>query len=148
MKNYFFLILFLTLIGCQETIEIDLTTTSENSGSTTTIVIANEPINIRAQKDKVSEVTQSTATIIGEFTQLDDNIIITEHGHCWSSSSDSPTRSDCEGYSELGGVDNIGVFTTTIRDLPSNTTYYVRAYIITDEGKIHYLKTVTMFKTA
>jgi len=149
MRLFNFIAVMLCLFSsCRETIDVDLTSSVSNDGNTaTTIIVANNPLNITAKQDVVSEVGQTSATIIGVFTKLDEASRIIEHGHCWSSKYQSPTITNSEGHSALGIVDKVKSFITTIKDLKPTTLYYVRAYVITEGGRIAYLPTITKFKT-
>ena len=56
---------------------------------------------------------------------------ITQHGFCWSEQQ-SPTTNGPS--TREGQINAAGSFTSTISDLPANTTYYYRAYMITSAG--------------
>lgn len=56
---------------------------------------------------------------------------ITAHGLCWSTDHNPTINSNCVDYGLMEG--NFS-FTGVMEDLPSNTTYYVRAYATNNKG--------------
>ena len=89
------------------------TSTSEVLGVTTT---------------DVSNITATTAVSGGTVTSAGGTIIITAEGVCWSTSTDA-TGGTC---SDDGTA--LGSFTSTMRGLTPNTTYYVAAYASSSSG--------------
>ncbi|TAF34288.1 MAG: hypothetical protein EAZ57_00090 [Cytophagales bacterium] len=94
-------------------------------------------------EDVVSDVTESTARIVGTFANLDPADPILDHGHVWSS-SDNPTLANTK--SALGARAAAGSFGTDVKDLEPNKTYFVRSYITTKNGTA-YLPKVASFTT-
>ncbi len=77
-----------------------------------------------------SNVTQTTADVEGEITNLGGSDIIS-HGHCWSTSP-NPTIND--NHTDLGGTGTTGSYTSNLTNLEGGTTYYVKAYAENDDG--------------
>jgi hypothetical protein len=76
----------------------------------------------------VSDVTSTTATSGGNITS-EGSSAVTARGVCWGT-GDSPTIAD----SKTTDGDGTGEFTSSITDLTSGTTYYVRAYATNSVG--------------
>jgi uncharacterized protein (TIGR02145 family) len=84
--------------------------------------------------DSVESVSLFEATISGNLTSLGEGASsISEHGHCYSSKTTTPTI-DVNERSKLGSRDSTGSFQSSIVSLSSNTLYYVRAYATNDAG--------------
>ena len=80
----------------------------------------------------VSTITYSTAASGGIITVLQGNTI-TERGVCWNTQS-SPVRTQSHATSKEQTED----FTVQMTGLSENTSYYVRAYVITGKGATFY----------
>jgi len=89
------------------------------------------------------EVTNITARIVGNITDLGTEGSVTAYGHCWSASNNTPTTADLK--SNFNARSSVGEFTTDISGLSAQTSYYVRAYITNNFGT--YYSSVTMFTT-
>ena len=76
----------------------------------------------------VTEITATAAVGGGEVVE-DGGADVTARGICWST-VENPTIAD--GHSNAGA--GLGSFTSTMTELLSNTTYYVRAYATNSEG--------------
>ncbi len=76
----------------------------------------------------VTNITFTTATCGGQVTGT-GGLIVTARGVCWSTSH-NPTTND--NYTTNGT--GLGVFSSTLTGLSSNTTYYVRAYATNNAG--------------
>jgi uncharacterized protein (TIGR02145 family) len=76
----------------------------------------------------VSNIAHYSATSGGEII-LENNSSVTSRGVCWSTSLYPTITND---HTEDGS--GIGVFTSNLTGLLSNTTYYVRAYATNNEG--------------
>lgn len=76
----------------------------------------------------VTEITESSAKSGGEVTS-DGGAEVTARGVCWSTSQ-NPTIEDAFSNDGTG----VGVYSSNISNLTSNTTYYVRAYATNSEG--------------
>lgn len=77
---------------------------------------------------EVSNITQTSALGGGNVTN-DGGAAVTERGICWSTSP-NPTTSNSHGSSGTG----TGGFTVSMTGLTANTTYFVRAYAINNQG--------------
>jgi hypothetical protein len=73
---------------------------------------------------EVTDFTYNTATVTGEVTN-DGGSTVSESGFCWSTSP-NPTLED--SHVEVG--QGMGVFSSQLANLHSDTKYYVRAYAI------------------
>ena len=76
----------------------------------------------------VTEITATAALGGGEVVE-DGGADVIARGICWST-VENPTIAD--GHSNAGA--GLGSFTSTMTELLSNTTYYVRAYATNSEG--------------
>ena len=77
---------------------------------------------------EVTNITVSSATCGGNVTS-DGNGTVTARGICWSTSP-NPTIADNKTTDGSG----IGSFTSSLSNLASQTTYYVRAYATNEKG--------------
>ena len=87
-----------------------------------------------------SSVEATTATGNGNLTD-DSGLTITERGICYSSINNPPTTAD--STSAAAGVGE-GAYTAALTSLSTGTTYYLRAYVETDEPATYYGSTVTI----
>lgn len=76
----------------------------------------------------VTEITENSAKSGGEVTS-DGGAEVIARGVCWSTSQ-NPTIEDAFSNDGTG----VGVYSSNISNLTSNTTYYVRAYATNSEG--------------
>ena len=79
-----------------------------------------------------TEITAVSAVGGGTVTTVDGNYVPLDRGICWSLSP-NPTFND--NYIEVGS--GIGSFTVSMTELDINTTYYVRAYAVTEDGTFY-----------
>ncbi|KKL63192.1 hypothetical protein LCGC14_2177550, partial [marine sediment metagenome] len=86
----------------------------------------------------VTSILETTATGNGNVTDLGDSGV-TQHGHCWATSTD-PTTSDSKTTNGAKGA--TGAFTSSITGLSTGITYFVRAYA-TNLGNTSYGDNVT-----
>ena len=77
----------------------------------------------------VGEVTETTAKVVGQVA-ADGGAEVTERGVCWSADG-TPTILDYRVKDAEGGL---GTYMSSLSDLESNTTYYVRAYATNEAG--------------
>ena len=77
---------------------------------------------------EVTNIKVTTATCGGNVTS-DGNSMVTSRGVCWSTSQ-NPTINDNKTTDGSG----IGNFTSSLSNLASQTTYYVRAYATNEKG--------------
>ena len=75
-----------------------------------------------------TDITAESATISGEVTLLTDTHVFMR-GVCWGTTSNP----DIDGIYFLDGAGE-GSFIVTLDELTPNTTYYVRAYAVSDHG--------------
>ncbi len=80
--------------------------------------------------DAANNITQTTADISGAISNLGSGGI-TQHGHCWSTSS-SPTTSSYK--TTLGTTTSTGSYLSNLTNLAPNTTYYVKSYAVNSAG--------------
>ena len=78
-----------------------------------------------------TEITGSTA-VSGGFITQDGGCAVLERGVCWSKNT-NPTTANYKAASGSG----TGSYTTTLTSLFPNTTYYMRAYIISAKGTFY-----------
>ncbi len=82
----------------------------------------------------VSKITASSATISADLSSLGEGVSsVTQHGHCWSSETTTPTIEN-DFKTSLGSKDATGSFESELVGLSSNTIYYVRAYATNSVG--------------
>ena len=77
-----------------------------------------------------SEIEFNRAEITGNLSGIGASAV-TQHGHVWSKTQ-NPTLDDFK--TELGAKTETGIFTSIILDLEMETTYYIRAYAINEDG--------------
>ena len=87
-------------------------------------------------------ITPVTADVTGEITRT-GYLPVTRYGHVWS---DTPNPTVDFDLTDLGATDTVKTFTSSLSNLESATTYYVRAYAENSEG-IDYGEQIT-FETA
>lgn len=80
-----------------------------------------------------ASITASSTSIPGTITSLGNVKTITQHGHVWSSTSDSPTIT-LSTKTELGECTSSGTYTSDVASLEPNTLYYIRAYATNEIG--------------
>jgi len=82
----------------------------------------------------VTNITTTGATVSGNLNSLGTGASsVTQHGHCWSSETVTPTIND-DNKSSLGLRDSTGNFESQLVGLTANALYYVRAYATNDAG--------------
>jgi hypothetical protein len=127
MKKHFKLIIFIILtLAC---------------GKEKTIVL---PENVAVTTVETSEITSAQAKAKGSV-KIDGKAAVKSHGHCWSATIAEPTPTN-SSKTDLGPIEAATNFTSELRELKTNTTYYVRAYAFTQAGT-YYGKVLT-FKTS
>jgi hypothetical protein len=80
-----------------------------------------------------SSIATTTATANGNVTALGIPNPI-QHGHVWSTSS-NPTTDNSK--TELGEKNSTGSFTSSLSGLSAATLYYVRAYVVNNNGTVY-----------
>lgn len=83
-----------------------------------------------------NNVTANTAVLEGTISGLIDGETVSQHGHVWSTATDSPTLEDNESSSALGREGN-QAFTSNASRLRANTQYYYRSYAVLREEVIY-----------
>lgn len=75
----------------------------------------------------VSNISPSSATLNGTINALGTGVSsFSEYGFCYSTTNTLPTITDTKA--NLGSRSTTGTFSTTINNLETNKTYYVRTY--------------------
>lgn len=87
----------------------------------------------------IKDLNDRSATIEGLIISIENDVEVTQHGHCWAQ-HENPTIED-DSSSTLGPVTGTGNFTSTIEELDPNSQYFVRAYIVTN-GNVRYDRTL------
>jgi hypothetical protein len=87
-----------------------------------------------------SNITTNSASIFGNISNI-GTYAATQHGHCWSTFS-NPTVND--NKTQLGVTSTAVAFTSNLTNLQEYTTYYVRAYAISQNGQIGYGDEITL----
>ncbi len=81
----------------------------------------------------VTNLTSTEATVAGSIEDLGtDAAPVSEHGHCWSSVTTTPTVNDYK--TSLGQRTSTGSFVSTLVGLSPGSTYYVRVYATNPAG--------------
>ena len=89
---------------------------------------------------QIGAVTTESVDIAGSKVQAHGTVVdvsekgVSDHGHCWGTSSE-PTVDGL--HSSLGPISEPATYVSSIENLNINTTYYVRAYILTDGEYIY-----------
>ena len=97
---------------------------------------------VRIKTGEISNIGNYTAKIKGIMQDVGENGI-TQYGHCWS--IDENPDEYLETKTEHGSMTNIGIYYSIMSELLPGTTYYVRAYAIS-EGKTTYGNEVSFTK--
>ena len=80
-----------------------------------------------------TDITTNSATCGGDVASSDGNyVFVILRGVCWST---TPNPSFNENYIEVGN--GLGSFTGSLTELNDGTTYYVRAFAITENGTFY-----------
>ena len=77
----------------------------------------------------VDNIEATTAKGNGTITSL-GNAAVTQHGHCWNTSTNPTTSND----KTTKGTGSLGQFISAMTSLSANTLYYVRAYATNSLG--------------
>jgi hypothetical protein len=79
----------------------------------------------------ISDIKSTTATAEAKIEKLGSNSQVIKYGHCWAT-TENPTINN----SKVEFTNNIGLanFSSNLTGLSPNTTYYVRAYMITSQS--------------
>ena len=79
----------------------------------------------------ISKITHNSATVSGNVLNIGNDTGITDHGHVWSTSP-APTVDNLK--TSLGKKIQAGVFSSELKGLSPNVTYYIRAYAVNSIG--------------
>ena len=102
-----------------------------NNTEIVTLVLDNPIVpeqTITVTTGEPTDITAESATVGGEVTLLTDTHVFMR-GVCWGTASDP----DIDGSYFLDGAGE-GLFIVTLYELTPNTTYYIRAYAVSDNG--------------
>jgi hypothetical protein len=110
-------------------------------GKDKTIVL---PESVVVTTNETSEISTQQAKVKG-FVKIDGKAAVKSHGHCWSATIAEPTPEN-SNKTDLGPLEIATTFTSEMKELKTNTSYFVRAYAFTQSGT-YYGKVVT-FKTS
>ncbi len=145
------LLIFVFLFSCEPTtVEPDDNNNNNDDGgggfvTDPVTVTGGESLDIIAEEDIVSDITDISATITGEFTQLDSDEKIIKHGHIYSSVNSHPDIDNSRTM--LGERTTLGTFVSEITGLEPDTKYYVRSYVVTEKNRIGYHPVIKEFTT-
>ena len=89
---------------------------------------------MKVRNDSISDVSYTTARAFAII--IDPGEGIEQHGHCWSTNTESITI-DTENKTEKGGINTTGSYFSDLTNLSPGTNYYVKAYLISGATVIH-----------
>jgi len=89
---------------------------------------------IEFNTDTVLYTGGTTASIVGNITGLADDNPIIQYGHVWSYNHEEPTLENGQ-FSNLGKIEKDGTFTSLFPNLEDTKTYYIRAYLMINDGR-------------
>ena len=81
---------------------------------------------MKVRNDSISQISYTTAKAYATIIDPGDGIV--QHGHCWSTNSESITI-DIENKTENGPVNTSGSYSSNLTNLSPGQRYYVRAYV-------------------
>jgi hypothetical protein len=117
----------MTLYDTTDLHDVQVISNNKNYGISVRCIKDNDTIPTLST-DTVTEITNNSAVCKGNIT-LDGGTGITTRGACWST-AENPTIADNKTTDDGG----MGVFSSSITGLLSDTTYYVRAYATNSVG--------------
>lgn len=88
---------------------------------------------------QATNVSASKATVGGVLVSAGGSTV-TERGLCYSTTNHEPTTDDTKLI--IAGT-SVGTYSYNFTELPQNTTYYVKAYVITSDNNTYYGDVVT-----
>lgn len=116
---------------------------SENMFKTTQNVVIH---STAAFTDSIAYYSDETAEIWGKFEFFGSDVI--KYGHCWSTNSNTVTinqdSSNCTIFKQNGEIEK---FSSYITDLTPEQNYFLRTFIITENGYTGYNPNILKFKT-
>lgn len=120
------------------TVQPNISTSERSAVITVKGVALSQTVNVTQQavvaptvgKASVSGITKHTATAV--FNYGSAHLEVKEYGVCYSSTSTAPTTADAVLRQQGGGMTGNPIF--ELSELKSKTTFYVRAFVVTDLG--------------
>ena len=100
-------------------------------------------VNVTEYNNKSDKLAQAISQITVGDTINNQNKTITEKGFCWGASS-KPTLSN----NSITSSSTSDTFSANISGLSESTTYHIRAYVKTEDGKTFYGNDVAFSTTA
>ncbi len=94
--------------------------------------------------NSTTDILTTTAKVSGSITKA-GSAQITAYGHCWSSTSQTPSVGDAKTTLTAAGTFPLN-FSSDLTGLATNTTYYVRAYATSAAGTAY--SPAVIFKTS
>lgn len=131
MKRLFLLgLLFSVLWGCGEGEKE--TPYSKMSDSKKGTFVNSKGVYLKAAGgvDSTLRIGVNSVEVEGEIATLETSTEVLLVGHCWSSTNKIPQYNE-KNTTKVRNLKNIGKFRSVISGLNMQTTYYVRAYIVT-----------------
>lgn len=98
-----------------------------------TTSVAYEPV-ISTETGLVNLNDDNSAIAFGTINSISARGVL-DHGHCWSTLTSAPTLNN--EHSSLGGIDDLGNFSSNIENLIAGRKYYIRSYA-TDGDRVYY----------
>ena len=95
-----------------------------------TFVFAQAPSSYVTTADPTD--IHATSAVVGSIVTIEESNHVYARGVCWDTMQ-MPTVDDNHTSDSTG----TGAFTTTLMGLTASTTYYVRAYVVTDYGLVY-----------
>jgi len=155
MKSYYWAVLFLVSFcvgSCSSSDETeDPTPTNPNnpSNSSNAVIFATDNASNTdgntikvVGNDEVTNITNSSATVSNQFTQLNSDEAIIDYGFAWAK-HDNPKITDTK--KGFGNISNPTSYSFTITDLEPETNYWVVSFVQISSGT--YYLTPQKFKT-
>lgn len=124
--NIIFIFLFFSSCNKDE-LKWNLVRKNPYDGNEITTTILNDGNELSTAT--LDDITDTTCDISGEIISISN--IINSYGHCWSI---NPTPTVNDSTTNLGTINSIGVFSSKLKNLTPNTTYYVRSYATNTYG--------------
>ena len=143
----FLLLLFIIVFSCKKDPVIEDVPFPVEGSDTNVYIVGGETYDYKATIDLAFDVSINSAKVRGRFTELDNDYIITQHGHIWSASEDAPTVINTNTRTMLGEKTNNEPFISDLTNLSPGILYYFRLYFYIDDGNEFYHPVVSLFKT-
>lgn len=98
---------------------------------------------IQILTDENVELERDVAFVSGSLVGIDQEIFVIDHGHYYSTQKGFEPKTGKKV--SLGEKREDGVFTSKLTGLENNTTYYVRSFLVTNDGAIFYGDEISFF---